>query len=58
MPKAQLDTGIDLYYEEFGTGSPVVLMPGTGFALDVWKLHPVEELKAKTPLKSFVEDAT
>lgn len=46
MPKAQLDTGIDLYYEEFGTGSPVVLMPGTGFALDVWKLHPVDELKA------------
>ncbi len=32
MPKAQLSTGIDLYYEEFGTGSPVVLMPGTPLA--------------------------
>ncbi len=46
MPKAQLSTGVELYYEEVGTGSPVVLLPGTGFALDVWKPHPVEELKA------------
>jgi pimeloyl-ACP methyl ester carboxylesterase len=46
MPKAQLDTGVDLYYEEVGTGTPVVLLPGTGFALDVWQPHPVEDLKA------------
>ena len=46
MPKAQLATGVDLYYEEFGAGTPVVLLPGTGFALDVWQPHPVEDLKA------------
>ncbi len=53
MPKAQLSTGIDLYYEEFGTGSPVVLMPGTGFSLDVWQPHPVEELKENHRVITF-----
>jgi pimeloyl-ACP methyl ester carboxylesterase len=44
MPKVQLPTGVDLYYHESGTGPAVVLLQGTGFALDVWEPHPVEEL--------------
>jgi pimeloyl-ACP methyl ester carboxylesterase len=44
MPKAKLKTGVDLYYEEHGKGTPVILLQGTGFALDVWQPHPVEEL--------------
>ena len=44
MPKANLKTGVDLYYEEYGKGVPVVLLQGTGFALDVWHPHPVKEL--------------
>jgi pimeloyl-ACP methyl ester carboxylesterase len=46
MPKAKLTTGVELYYEEHGKGSPVVLLQGTGFALDVWQPHPVRELSA------------
>jgi 3-oxoadipate enol-lactonase len=44
MPKAKLKTGVELYYEVDGKGSPVLLLQGTGFALDVWKPHPVEQL--------------
>ena len=44
MPTVHLSTGVDLYYEEYGKGTPVVLLQGTGFALDVWKPHPVEDL--------------
>src|SRR5262249_44966104 len=44
MPKMKLKTGVDLYYEEHGKGVPVVLLQGTGFALDVWEPHPVREL--------------
>jgi pimeloyl-ACP methyl ester carboxylesterase len=47
MPKAKLRTGVDLYYEEHGSGVPVVLLQGTGFALDVWQPHPVRELSRK-----------
>jgi len=46
MPKAKLKTGIELYYEEHGQGVPVILLQGTGFALDVWEPHPVRELAA------------
>jgi len=46
MPKAKLKTGVDLYYEEHGSGIPVILLQGTGFALDVWQPHPVHELAA------------
>src|SRR5260221_14031161 len=46
MPKMKLKTGIDLYYEEHGKGVPVMLLQGTGFALDVWQPHPVKELSA------------
>jgi pimeloyl-ACP methyl ester carboxylesterase len=44
MPKAKLKTGVDLYYEETGKGVPVLLLQGTGFALDVWRPHPIKEL--------------
>jgi 3-oxoadipate enol-lactonase len=46
MPKMKLKTGIDLYYEEHGKGVPVILLQGTGFALDVWEPHPIKELSA------------
>jgi pimeloyl-ACP methyl ester carboxylesterase len=46
MPKAKLKTGVELYYEEHGKGVPVMLLQGTGFALDVWQPHPVKELSA------------
>ena len=46
MPKAKLKTGVELYYEEHGAGVPVILLQGTGFALDVWQPHPVRELSA------------
>ena len=44
MPKAKLKTGVELYYEERGKGVPVLLLQGTGFALDVWQPHPIQEL--------------
>jgi pimeloyl-ACP methyl ester carboxylesterase len=46
MPKVALKTGVELYYEEHGKGVPVILLQGTGFALDVWQPHPVRELSA------------
>lgn len=46
MPKVNLKTGVELYYEEHGRGVPVLLLQGTGFALDVWQPHPVQELSA------------
>ena len=36
MPIQRLSTGIDLHYESHGTGEPLVLIPGTGFAGNVW----------------------
>lgn len=37
MPNVKLPTGTDLYYETFGTGEAVVLIPSTGFSGEVWK---------------------
>src|SRR5690242_1765577 len=36
MPVQSLATGIDLYYETHSQGEPLVLIPATGFAADVW----------------------
>ena len=36
MPTQHLPTGIDMYYEVHGTGDPIVFIPSTGFAADVW----------------------
>jgi pimeloyl-ACP methyl ester carboxylesterase len=44
MPTQRLPTGIDLYYESHGRGEPLVLVPGTGFAADVWLPYQVPEL--------------
>jgi pimeloyl-ACP methyl ester carboxylesterase len=44
MPVAKLSTGINLYYESHGHGEPIVFIPGTGFAGNVWNESQVEEL--------------
>ena len=47
MPKQRLGTGIDLYYESHGKGEPLVLIPGTGFAGNVWSPSQVPVLSQK-----------
>jgi pimeloyl-ACP methyl ester carboxylesterase len=47
MGIAKLSTGVELYYETHGKGETVVLLQGTGFACDVWRDHPVSDLKDK-----------
>jgi pimeloyl-ACP methyl ester carboxylesterase len=44
MPVAKLSTGIELYYESHGHGEPVVFIPGTGLAGNVWTESQVKEL--------------
>src|SRR5437868_7299660 len=44
MPKQRLATGIDLYYETHGEGEPLVLIPATGFAGNVWSPSQVPPL--------------
>jgi pimeloyl-ACP methyl ester carboxylesterase len=44
MPVQRLTTGIDLYYETHGQGEPLVLIPATGFAADVWLSDQVPTL--------------
>jgi pimeloyl-ACP methyl ester carboxylesterase len=36
LPIAALPTGIDMYYEVHGSGEPLVLIPSTAFACNVW----------------------
>jgi pimeloyl-ACP methyl ester carboxylesterase len=36
VPAQRLSTGVDLYYESHGRGEPLVLIPATGFAGNVW----------------------
>jgi len=36
MPTQLLATGVELYYEVHGSGEPIVLLPATGFAGNVW----------------------
>lgn len=36
MPTLQVN-GIDLYYEEFGAGAPLVLVPGLGGTVESWR---------------------
>ncbi len=50
MPTVSLPTGIDLYYESHGAGEPLVLLPSTAFASDVWHLEQVEPLAARLNL--------
>jgi pimeloyl-ACP methyl ester carboxylesterase len=44
VPVQRLPTGIDLYYESHGTGEPLVFIPATGFAGNVWLPDQVPEL--------------
>jgi pimeloyl-ACP methyl ester carboxylesterase len=44
MPTQLLPTGITMYYEVHGAGEPVVFIPGTGFAGDVWMPFQVPAL--------------
>lgn len=39
MPTVAVSTGVDLYYEEFGTGEPLVLIMGTGTDHAGWTLQ-------------------
>lgn len=44
MPIASLPTGVELYYEVHGAGEPLMLVPSTGFAANVWQGYQVPEL--------------
>jgi pimeloyl-ACP methyl ester carboxylesterase len=44
MPTQRLSTGLDVYYETHGKGAPLVLIPGTGFAGNVWNPSQVPVL--------------
>jgi pimeloyl-ACP methyl ester carboxylesterase len=37
MPVAKLPTGADIYFEAYGEGEPLVLIPSTGFSCEAWK---------------------
>ena len=50
MPTVALPTGIDLYYESHGAGEPLVLLPSTAFASDVWHLEQVNPLAERLNL--------
>ena len=50
MPTVKLPTGIDMYYESHGTGEPLVLVPSTAFASDVWQLEQVGPLAERLNL--------
>jgi len=44
MPNISLPTGVDLYYENHGSGEPLVLIPSTAFSAEVWKPYQVPGL--------------
>jgi pimeloyl-ACP methyl ester carboxylesterase len=37
MPNVNLPTGANIYYEAYGQGEPLVLIPSTAFSCEVWK---------------------
>jgi pimeloyl-ACP methyl ester carboxylesterase len=53
MPIAYLDTGVDIYYESHGEGEPLILIPGTGFAGDVWDIEQTHPLSTKVRVITF-----
>src|SRR5579862_3576983 len=53
MPTAKLPTGIDLYYEVLGQGEPLLLVPSTAFAGNVWEASQVPELSKRLQLIIF-----
>jgi len=54
MPMATLPTGIDMYYETHGSGEPLVLIPSTAFACNVW--HPSQVADLSKRLRLIVMD--
>jgi len=50
MPTAELPTGVQLYYETFGNGEPLLLFPSTAFSGDVWKPYQVPGLSPSVQL--------
>jgi pimeloyl-ACP methyl ester carboxylesterase len=46
MPRAHLKTGITMYYEELGSGEPLVLIAGTGADHATWVLQVPEFSKS------------
>lgn len=44
MPRVNLPTGVNLYYESHGAGEPLVLIPSTAFSGEVWKPYQVPGL--------------
>lgn len=53
MPTQRLGTGVDLYYESHGKGEPIVLIPGTGFAGNVWDPFQVPGLSKNLQVITF-----
>jgi pimeloyl-ACP methyl ester carboxylesterase len=45
MPRARIN-GINLSYDEYGAGEPVVMVAGTGSPGRIWRSHQVPALKA------------
>src|SRR5213595_3494130 len=37
MPNVKLPTGVDLYYESYGRGEPLILVPSSSYSGEVWK---------------------
>jgi len=44
MPNVNLPTGVDLYYETYGSGESLILIPSTAFSAEVWKPYQVPGL--------------
>src|SRR4051794_10142945 len=53
MPTRALGTGIELYYESHGEGEPLVLIPSTAFAANVWEPYQVPELSRALRVITF-----
>ena len=54
MPRVNLPTGVNLYYESHGAGEPLVLIPSTAFSGEVWKPYQVPGLSP--PLHLIIHD--
>ena len=50
MPMVDLPTGANLYYEAYGQGEPLVLIPSTAFSCEVWKPSQLPTLSQSTNL--------
>ncbi len=53
VPIAKLPTGIDLHFETTGNGEPLVLIPSTGLAGNIWHIYQVPELAKQFQVITF-----